>query len=77
MNDRSISVLVSCLLCRWITVDHHLAHAALGFYDSPFNKSLIFSYDGGGNDGTFNVYFGDRKDGIRHLRWVGDTSITC
>eukprot|EP00112_Aurelia_sp_Birch-Aquarium-sp1_P007756 Seg1847.2 transcript_id=Seg1847.2/GoldUCD/mRNA.D3Y31 product="Nodulation protein U" protein_id=Seg1847.2/GoldUCD/D3Y31 len=56
---------------RWITVDHHLAHAALSFYDSPFNRSLIFSYDGGGNDGTFNVYFGDRHGGIRHLKWVG------
>ncbi|XP_065064830.1 nodulation protein U-like isoform X2 [Rhopilema esculentum] len=56
---------------RWVTVDHHLAHAALGFYDSPFKSALVFSYDGGGNDGTFNVYHADRNKGIKHLKWVG------
>lgn len=36
--------------------DHHLCHAASTFYQSPFEESLIISYDGGGNDGFFNVY---------------------
>jgi carbamoyltransferase len=36
--------------------DHHLSHAASTFYQSPFEESLIISYDGGGNDGFFNVY---------------------
>ncbi|EDV25487.1 uncharacterized protein TRIADDRAFT_55626 [Trichoplax adhaerens] len=47
---------------KWIAVDHHLCHATLGFYDSPFQNALILSYDGGGNDGTFNIYSGTRKD---------------
>jgi carbamoyltransferase len=41
---------------EWITCDHHLAHAALGFYDSGFTNPLILSFDGGGNDGVFNFY---------------------
>ena len=41
---------------RWVEVDHHMAHAALGFYASPFRSALVVSYDGGGNDGTFNAY---------------------
>jgi carbamoyltransferase len=36
--------------------NHHDAHAYAAFYQSPFDKSIIFSYDGGGNDGFFNVY---------------------
>lgn len=39
-----------------ISVDHHYAHAAGAFYQSPFKDALIISYDGGGNDGFFNVY---------------------
>lgn len=55
---------------QWVTVDHHLSHAALGFYDSPFKHALILSYDGGGNDGTFNIYTGSREHGIKHVEWV-------
>lgn len=40
----------------WLKCDHHLAHAALGYYDSTFKNPLILSYDGGGNDGVFNFY---------------------
>jgi len=35
---------------------HHKAHAAGAFHTSGFNDALVFSYDGGGNDGTFCVY---------------------
>lgn len=42
---------------------HHLAHASGVFYQSPYDKALIFSFDGGGDDGKFNVYFADRKNG--------------
>jgi len=45
---------------------HHTTHAASAFYMSPFNEALIVSYDGGGDDGHFNVYTGD-VDGIRPL----------
>ena len=49
-------------VAHWVTVDHHLAHAALGFYDSPFARALVFSYDGAGNDGCFAAYHGARGD---------------
>ena len=35
---------------------HHQTHAAAAFYLSPFEQALIVSYDGGGDDGHFNVY---------------------
>ena len=41
--------------------DHHHSHAAGAFYMSPFEKALIVSYDGGGNDGFFNIYIGDEN----------------
>lgn len=37
---------------------HHETHAASAFYKSPFDEALILSYDGGGDDGHFNVYHG-------------------
>jgi len=43
---------------------HHQTHAASTLYKSPFDQALIFSYDGGGDDGHFNIYFGDKKDGV-------------
>ena len=49
-------------------VDHHASHAAAAFYQSPFEESLVLSYDGGGNDGTFRTYLASRGDaGIRPL----------
>ena len=45
----------------WLACDHHEAHARLGFFASPFASALIVSYDGGGNDGHFNVYVGRRN----------------
>ena len=35
---------------------HHQTHAAAAYYLSPFKNALIVSYDGGGDDGHFNVY---------------------
>jgi carbamoyltransferase len=44
--------------------DHHMSHAACAFYQSDFTKSLIFTYDGGGNGAFFNVYVAeDRESG--------------
>lgn len=36
--------------------NHHQSHAYAAFYQSPFDKAIIFSYDGGGDDGFFNIY---------------------
>lgn len=41
---------------QWVKCDHHYAHAALGFYDADFINPIILSFDGGGNDGIFNIY---------------------
>ena len=35
---------------------HHQTHAAAAYYMSPFKEALIVSYDGGGDDGYFNIY---------------------
>ncbi len=40
---------------------HHETHAAAAFYMSPFKNALIISYDGGGDDGHFNVYAGNES----------------
>jgi len=45
---------------EWRTVNHHVAHALHGLYDAPFANPLIISFDGGGNDGTFRVFRGER-----------------
>ena len=37
-------------------IDHHLSHAALSYFTSPFDKALVLSYDGIGNDGK-TVFF--------------------
>ena len=49
------------------SVDHHVAHAAAAFYGSAFDRSLVISYDGGGNDGTFRTFIGSRGKGITPL----------
>ncbi len=45
--------------------DHHSAHAAAAFYQSPYEKSLVISFDGGGDGSYFNVYEADRTTGIK------------
>jgi carbamoyltransferase len=44
--------------------DHHTAHAATAFYQSPYREALIFTFDGGGDNGYFNVYLANRTHGI-------------
>ncbi len=41
--------------------NHHDCHASCTYFLSPYNETLIFSFDGGGNDGFFNIYHA--KDG--------------
>lgn len=47
--------------------EHHEAHAYGVFYQSPFQEAIIFSFDGGGDDGEFNIYHGKRKEGLERL----------
>lgn len=48
-----------------VTYDHHTSHAATAFYQSPYDEMLIFTFDGGGDGGFFNVYIASREDGLR------------
>ena len=45
---------------------HHVTHAHAAYHLSPFKEALIVSYDGGGDDGHFNVYSAD-GNGIKLL----------
>ncbi len=47
-------------------VSHHLSHASLAYFTSPYNQSLVFSYDGQGNDGQ-TVFFHARGNRIEYL----------
>ena len=48
---------------------HHQTHASSAFHMSPFERALIVSYDGGGDDGHFNIYFA-YDEGIKHLEKI-------
>jgi carbamoyltransferase len=50
---------------NYIEMHHHEAHAAGAFYQSSFDNALAISFDGGGNDGFFNIYECDRSKGLR------------
>jgi carbamoyltransferase len=45
---------------------HHQTHVASAYYMSPFKEALVVSYDGGGDDGYFNIYVAN-QEGIIHL----------
>ena len=47
-------------------VNHHLSHASLIFYTSPYSESLVLSFDGDGNDGQ-TVLFNATKEKIDYL----------
>ncbi|MBI2086879.1 MAG: hypothetical protein HYT69_01785 [Candidatus Zambryskibacteria bacterium] len=48
-------------------IDHHLSHAALSYFTSPFDKALILSYDGIGNDGK-TVFFKAAENKLEYLK---------
>lgn len=43
-----------------IDESHHPSHAYGSFSQSGFEKALIISFDGGSNDGFFNLYIGEK-----------------
>lgn len=50
-----------------VVTNHHESHGYGTFYQSPFEKALVISFDGGGNDGCFNIYLADRNEGLTQL----------
>jgi len=56
--------------------NHHQSHAAGAFYQSSYKKALIFSLDGGGNDGKFNIYTASRENSVKLLERVINPSLS-
>lgn len=54
-----------------IDESHHPAHAYSSFSQSPFDKALIISFDGGSNDGFFNLYLGERGKELLNIENFG------
>ncbi|CAE7214452.1 nolO [Symbiodinium sp. CCMP2592] len=53
---------------EWRNVNHHEAHALMGYFSSPFRSAFILSYDGGGNDGYFNAFVAEGQEVTRIAR---------
>ena len=62
-----LNIKPSCHVKQFGSYDHHNAHAATAFYQSPYREALVFSFDGGGDNGFFNVYTANRQSGIKLL----------
>lgn len=52
---------------NYIHGTHHESHAAGCFYQSPYKEAIIFSFDGGGDDGEFNIYHAVRGQEMTRL----------
>ncbi len=50
--------------------NHHQSHAAGSFYQSSYKEALIFSFDGGANDGKFNIYKASRENSVELIERV-------
>ena len=50
---------------EYVFFNHHESHAAGTFYQSPYEKAMVFSMDGGGNDGRCNIYQANRENGLK------------
>jgi hypothetical protein len=53
---------------------HHFSHAAYALYTSPFEQPFIVSYDGGGQEGAFNIYRGARLPRL-HRDWAHPSAL--
>lgn len=55
---------------NYVAGNHHESHAYGVFYQSPYKEALVFSFDGGGDDGMFNVYRAIKGQDIELLEQV-------
>jgi len=46
---------------------HHTAHANGSLYQSPFEKALVVSFDGGSPEGYFNIYIGEKGKDLERV----------
>jgi carbamoyltransferase len=59
---------------KWYRESHHLSHGAGAFYQSPYDKALVFTIDGGSIDGNTTAGIYERGKPIQWLP-IGDTSL--
>lgn len=53
---------------KFVAVMHHVSHMALAYYTSPFDKCLVFAYDGLGDFDTSTIG-GIGDNGKLHYKW--------
>jgi carbamoyltransferase len=53
-----------------IDLSHHVAHSFGSLYQSPFNEAIILSFDGGGEDGHFNIYLAKKQEELKLIKQV-------
>ncbi len=54
-----------------IYVPHHTAHCANALYQSPYEKALVVSFDGGSEEGFFKIFNAERKKDPELLTSIG------
>ena len=62
---------------KYIYGEHHRAHATNSIYQSPHKEALVVSFDGGGNDGWFNIYRVEKGTGAHLLKKVDKNFGVC
>lgn len=67
-NDQVVQYWRKFPAKHYIECMHHESHAAGCFYQSPFQTSLVVSFDGGGNDGYFKIYLANRGAPLKLLK---------
>jgi carbamoyltransferase len=49
---------------------HHGSHASNSLYQSPYDKAIIISFDGGSNDGWFEIFLGEKGQPLTNIKHV-------
>lgn len=52
---------------NYVHLLHHQAHAYSSLYQSPYDKALIISFDGGSDEGHFNAYIGEKNKDVEKV----------
>jgi carbamoyltransferase len=60
---------------RYELVNHQHGHMACAFYQSSYENIRGCSFDGGGNDGNFNIFDCSRENGVRQIAQIPNHSL--
>lgn len=68
VQEKAVSALRRKLPnAHYLQLNHHLCHAASGYFTSPFDEAIVLSIDGHGNDGS-SLGFHARGNEIKYVR---------